>query len=363
MTWVVDQVEVLPLLIITAPEKACGKSQLLDIIALMAARSLSVSNISQAALYRCIEKAQPSLLIDEVDTFIRDKPEMMGIINAGHTRGSAHVIRSVGDMHEPKKFSVWCPKVLAGIALERHLKDATLSRGIVITMQRKLPGDRVQRLRHASRDRFTEIRRKCARFAQDSASMLAGARPILPEQLNDRQQDNWEPLLAIAGLAGSEWAQKANQAALAISEIDTEESIGVQLLSAIRSVFESHRVDKLPTSDLISKLCQDDEGPWSTYHRDKSITPRQLGGMLKKFGIQSRTTKFNGSSLKGYFLEDFAGAFARYLPPSGAPGYLPSPRNPAPEPMPAMASAVTDQTELTRNAIPLTGNLSEDVDF
>ncbi len=85
--------------------------------------------------------------------------------------------------------------------------------------------------------------------------------------------------------------------------------------------------------------------------------------ILKKFGIHSRTTKFSGNSLKGYFMEDFADVFARYLPPSDAPGDLPLPRNSAPEPMPAMASAVTDRMELTRNAIPQSSNPSDDVDF
>jgi Protein of unknown function (DUF3631) len=46
---------------------------------------------------------------------------------------------------------------------------------------------------------------------------IAEARPTLPEELNDRAQDNWELLLAIADAAGGHWPQKARQAALALS--------------------------------------------------------------------------------------------------------------------------------------------------
>ena len=319
LTWVVEHVEVLPLLTITAPEKACGKTQLLDIIARICARSISVSNITLAALFRCVEQYTPTLLIDEVDTFIRDKQELLGLINAGHTRTSAHVIRTVGDNHEPKKFSVWSPKVLAGISLDRHLKDTTLSRSIVISMRRKLSDETVQRLRRAEKNRFVDISRKCARFALDHGATIAAISPELPDQLSDRQQDNWEPLFAIAQLAGPAWLEKANHAALTLSQTENEESVGVQLLEAIRGEFESKNVDKLSTADLIEALCQDEEACWASYYRDKAIIARQLGRLLKPFSIQSRTTKFNGKSLKGYFKADFEDVFQRYLPPPAPP--------------------------------------------
>ena len=58
------------------------------------------------------------MLIDEVDTFIRENKEFKGIINAGHTRANAFVLRTVGDQHEPKRFTVWSPKALAGKGYE-----------------------------------------------------------------------------------------------------------------------------------------------------------------------------------------------------------------------------------------------------
>ena len=149
LTWFIDVVEVAPLTIINAPEKACAKSLLLELMGRMSARPLPVSNLSTAALFRSVEMLRPTLLIDEADTFIRANDDLKGLINAGHTRAHAFVLRLVGDNHEPKRFSVWGAKALAGISMEKHLPDSTMSRAIVINLRRKLPHETVERLRHA----------------------------------------------------------------------------------------------------------------------------------------------------------------------------------------------------------------------
>lgn len=88
-TWFIDVVEVAPLAIINAPEKACGKSQLLDLLGRMAARPLPASNSTAAGLFRAVELWRPTVLIDEADTFIRENDELKGLINAGHRRSVA----------------------------------------------------------------------------------------------------------------------------------------------------------------------------------------------------------------------------------------------------------------------------------
>lgn len=102
MTWLMDVVKVAPLAVITAPEKRCGKTQLLDLIGKMSYRPMFASSITPAALFRSVEMWQPTLLIDEADAFLKDNEEMRGLLNAGHTRTSAYTIRTVGDDHTPK---------------------------------------------------------------------------------------------------------------------------------------------------------------------------------------------------------------------------------------------------------------------
>jgi putative DNA primase/helicase len=135
-TWFVDAVQVAPLAIITAPEKRCGKSQLLDLIGHLSCRPLKASNCTASVLFRVIERDRPTLLIDEADSFLNRSEDLRGIINSGHTRQSAFVLRSVGDDFEPKSFSTWGAKAISGIG---KLAGTIMDRGIILELRRKLP--------------------------------------------------------------------------------------------------------------------------------------------------------------------------------------------------------------------------------
>ena len=88
-----------PRLAITSPEKGCGKTTTLDVLAELVARPLSTSNATVSAVFRIVEMAKPTLLIDEADTFLKENDEPRGILNAGHRKGG-QVTRTVGDDHE-----------------------------------------------------------------------------------------------------------------------------------------------------------------------------------------------------------------------------------------------------------------------
>jgi hypothetical protein len=318
MTWLIDVVQVAPLAVIAAPEKRCGKSQLLTLIGKLSYRPLAASNITPAALFRTIETWHPTLLIDETDSFLKDNEELRGIINAGHTRDSAYVVRVVGEDLRPARFSVWGAKALAGIG---HLADTLMDRAILLELRRKLPHERVERLRHADPGLFEELASKLARFADDYREQVRHARPELPESLNDRAQDNWEPLFAIADVAGGDWPARARQTALKLSGTESAVmSTGTQLLADIREVFETRGVDRIATWRLVEELCADSERPWSTYNRGKPITSRQVAKFLGNYGIASTTIRAGSEVLRGYRRDAFEEAFARYLPadpPSG----------------------------------------------
>ncbi len=317
-TWFVEYVQVAPLAVITAPEKRCGKSQLLNLMGKLVKSPLVASNISPSAVFRVIESYQPTLLIDEADTFFKDNEELRGVINSGHTRQSAYVIRNVGDNHEPKQFSTWGAKAISGIGA---LSDTLMDRAIVLTLRRKLPHEKIERLRHVEAGLFEDLASKLARFAQDSGGAIARAKPELPEALNDRAQDNWESLLAIADYAGSSWAKIARDAALKLSGMEQDKlSISAELLADIKEVFESKGVDRISSVDLISALCEDDEKSWVTYNRGKPITPRQFARRLSEYHISSKPLRKGFSVSRGFEKDQFEDAFSRYLiSPSDTP--------------------------------------------
>ena len=311
MTWFIDVISIAPLAIITAPEKRCGKSQLLFLLGRLVNRPLSASNITPAALFRSIDAWEPTLLIDEADAFMRENEELRGIINCGHTRDSAKIIRVVGDDFTPTSFNVWGAKALAGIG---HLSDTIMDRAITLELRRKLPHENIQRLRHAEVHLFKTLSAKLARFVEDYAEKVQEARPELPDTLNDRAQDNWEPLFAIADIAGGEWPKRSRAAAMLISgDHEQSQSIGIELLQDIQDIFETQSIDKVSSSELIRLLCTDEEKPWATYNRGTSIRPRQIATRLKEFGILSNTIRLGFITAKGYLKSQFTDAFARYL--------------------------------------------------
>lgn len=325
-TWFIDYVQVAPLAVITAPEKRCGKSLLLAIIGKLSCRPIMTSNFSPAALFRAIDAWHPTLLIDESDAFLKEKEELRGILNAGHTRESAYVVRTVGEDFTPTRFNVWGAKAIAGIG---HLPDTIMDRAINLELKRKQPTEKVDRLRHAESDLFKTLAAKLARFAEDNAETVRHARPELPESLHDRAQDNWEPLLAIADIAGGPWPELAKKAALYISRAEApQQSVGTELLADIQEIFEQNGEDRISTASLIKALCEDEEKRWATFNRGHQITPRQISAKLKGYGILSKTIRIGyGDTPKGFMLDQFKEAFSRYLADTTATGATPPPVN------------------------------------
>jgi len=167
---------------VSSPEKRCGKTTLLGVLSELVQRPLASANISPPALFRVIEEAAPTLLIDEADTFLHEHDEMRGILNAGYTRQTAYVVRvsnqtasvqgrarkqpaashkaaaphqalppenAAATVHPSPdelpqianhdhsrlhRFSCWCPKVMAAIG---RLPETLADRCILIRMQRK----------------------------------------------------------------------------------------------------------------------------------------------------------------------------------------------------------------------------------
>lgn len=306
-----EPLRIFPKLLITSPEKRCGKTTLLETINALAPRALLSSSISAAVIYRVVEKHRPTLIIDEADTFVAGNDELRGIINSGHTKASASVIRCEGDNHEPRKYSTWAPMALASIKL---VGDTITDRSIVIQLRRKMNGESVEKLPPDLFDRRQPLRRKLQRWADENAHRVKAASPALPDSPNDRALDNWTPLFAISDLAGGEWPQRAREAFAALTRIDEDsESAGILLLGDVRAIFEERGVSTIWSTDLVDDLIEMEERPWSEWKRGRPMTVNSLSKLLSPFRVRSRQLKHAGTNKRGYDREDFEEAFTRYL--------------------------------------------------
>jgi hypothetical protein len=188
-------------------------------------------------------------------------------------------------------------------------------------MKRKKRSERVEKLgkklRRRDTDSFVMLQQKCRRWADDHIEMLTDADPAMPDALDDRAADNWEPLLAIADLAGGDYPKLARSAALHLSgsaEID-EQTIGVQLLAAAKALFDTLAVDRITSERLAAELASDADGPWSGYNYEsgKPISQRQIANLLAHYGIRPDTIRVGDITKKGYLRSWFNDAFDTYL--------------------------------------------------
>jgi hypothetical protein len=298
-----------PFLAITSATRRCGKTLLLILLGALVPRRLLASNVSAAVLFRTIEKYGPTLLIDEADTFVRDNDDLRGILNSGHTKTTAVVIRAVGDDHEPRLFSTWCPKA---IALIGKLPGTLDDRSIEIGMRRRATGEHIEQLRQDRIDATCrEFRQRAARWAADHVVALQDADPPVPSTLHDRAADCWRPLLAVADAAGGNWPERGRSAAVGLTGATTETTErAVELLQDIRHVWPDHEAF-LATGELLKKLQALEDRPWGAFGKTgKPITGQAVAAMLKGFKIFPGHNE--AGSVRGYQRNSFEDWWRRY---------------------------------------------------
>jgi hypothetical protein len=241
-----------PKLFVRSPGPRCGKSTSLEVLSLFVARPLLSSNITTATVFRIIDKYQPTLLIDEFDTFLRDNDELRGVMNASH-RHDGRVARLVGEDHEPCNFKVYTAVAFSGIG---SLHATLMDRSIISNLKRRKAGEQITPLRAGKTSHLDEIARRIVRWIADNEDRIAAIEPVMPDGLGDREADNWLPLLVIAEAAGGNWPERARKAAQATCAAAGDSEDWLELLLAdIRGVFypkveEGPKVEEMASADL-----------------------------------------------------------------------------------------------------------------
>ena len=301
-----------PMLAFASPEIACGKTTALSVVSKLTPQPLFVSDLTPAGLYRAITNAPCTLLIDEGKSALRGHRTLSSLLNSGHRRDGARVLRADG------VFDLYCPKA---IALVGELPASLRDRALLVALKRKRPNEAVAPLDEAAIAHLEQLGVRTATWADQQFKRLADANPVLPAGLANRSADNWRPLLAIADAAGGRWPELARSVAsrAAAAQADDNSSPSTLLLSDLRDMFCELNTDRLATDDVIYMLPEREEHPWANYHRGRPITANDVARLLRPFGIRPKTLRFGPTTAKGYFLADFHDAFDRYLPSAPAP--------------------------------------------
>src|SRR5262249_51195615 len=143
---------------------------------------------------------------------------------------------------------------------------------------------------------LADLRRRLRRWALDNQDALLDPKPPIPVELQNRREDNWILLLAIADLCdGVEgFGAKARVAAVAIEGKADSRTIGVRLLTDIKALFDaSPKLEAMHSADIVRKLVDDPEKAWGEAFRGKPLTQNRLAGALKVYGIMSTNVSVN----------------------------------------------------------------------
>jgi len=321
-SWCYELFDFAAIIAVWSPEHECGKGRVLDVTEKIVRCPFRTSNTSAPVLYHKISKGELTVLVDELDSIGEEqRAAICNILKGGfQSNGTAHRMTERNGEQVEVEFSTYCPKMIATITLDK-LDKATRSRTIGIRMKRKPRSQKVAKFRRVD---ATILQRKCMRWAQDNAEAIKAVPPMdVDECATDRQEDVWEPLIAIARVAGGDWEKRIRLAAqhLAAGGSDgASETVAHQVLAAFQSYFSEHG-DRTDTKTIIAAL--NESGDFADVNFGRGLTPHYVARLLKPYGIEPRVHKMNdGKTARGYSRDDCEQAFTTYLsdaPPKGAP--------------------------------------------
>ena len=343
---------VTPRLILDSAEPGSGKTRVLEVAQYLVAAPEMTLSASRAALFRMVAAGPITILFDEVDTIFNGKngggnEDLRALLNAGYKR-SATIPRYDAKTRSVQRFPVYTPAALAGIA--GGMPATITTRAITIHMRRRRPEERVEPFRErVVEQQAAPLRSELACWARSIVDRVGSAEPAMPDGVADRAAEIWEPLLAIADAAGGHWPETARAACrhFVLARTPADESLGIELLTDLRTAFTASGSDRITTKTLLASLLTQRDGPWSTLP-EGPLTARRLARELDRYGVGPVTFDAKTGKAKGYVTfatsgkqaqAGLADAWSRYLP-TGSDSLLD--RNPASQ----TVTEVTTVTEL-----------------
>jgi hypothetical protein len=326
-TYLMDYWESTPRIAFLSPEPGSGKTRAIELTETLVPRPVEAVNVSAAYLFRKVADpaGRPTILFDEIDTVFgpkaKENEDIRGLLNAGHRKGAVAGRCAVqGKQVVTEEIPAYCAVALAGLG---GLPETLLSRSVVIRMRRRAPGERVEPYRrrlHAPEG--NTIGKRLAAWTSSVVADVAdsGERYAeVPEGIEDRDADVWEALVTVAQMAGGAWPERAMAAAISLvaESRQSTPSLGVRLLADLRQVFRDK--DTMSTESILEALTGLDEAPWGELARGKPLNARGLATKLRAYGVEPKNVRIGDAVLKGYAREDFADAWARYVPSPRAP--------------------------------------------
>jgi hypothetical protein len=350
-----DGPDLFPRLVVRSATPRCGKTLLLEIVLYLSAKPFSAENATPAVVFRLTEMVRPTWIIDEADRFLRKNDELQGVVNSGYRRNGcvARTVEIVGrgddgrpvKTFEVRRFSTFAAMAIAGIG---RLLDTIEDRSIRVVLKRQpAPRRRSKRIGLRELGRLRTFIGGSLSAHGDAMATAMAARcndNDFPEWLNDRDADNWGPLIAVARLAGDPWPGRVQAAMRGLcegAEAAAEQSEGERLLADVYEYARERRLavvreylkwrkngrpappSKAPayskkaapprrygfilSDDLARWLAAKDDSPGAATGASLDLGPAKLmiATMLRPFGVAPCQRRYAGRPERGYAISQF----------------------------------------------------------
>ena len=307
-----------PYLLYDSATGGCGKTTALERHEHVCARAHLGLDPSAAALYRKIERDQPTWLLDEARV-LQNRDErahaLLAIFDAGYKRG-ATVPRCEEHGESLRDFHVYCPKVLARIG---SFRGTLLDRGIVIHLE-KAHGLRQMRRNVLMRE-AVPLREKLEAYALQNRARLEDLYHSEPDdgywsQISGREEEVWGPLLLQARVIGPEIEKRAITAALLYSgqkaQIAISEDRNLALAEEALEILRSLQDEVFQPNQLLGRLAEKEIWGENLANRktDKSQVTA-VGTFFRQFRLPSRKHIDSGTQ---YNTQEAIAALERHMP-------------------------------------------------
>ncbi len=211
-----------PRLYLLSSEPGSGKSKVLELCNMLCPATYGLTlEPTAAGLTHTIGNEHATVFIDEGDVMFgagQRKSAVRAVINGGYER---HGTMLNGKGSKATRVPVFGALALAGLdVLEKGTGDtltALLSRGVRIRMKRAGKDDRPAKVTRVTEEQGEKMKAWLEAWASQVLDGLKDHQPVMPDEVDGRPEQIWEPLVAVADAAGGEWPERARAACVELA--------------------------------------------------------------------------------------------------------------------------------------------------
>lgn len=296
-TWVYERFGSTPYLEVYAATRGCGKTRVLEVLALLVRGPEQMATARIAPIVRLIAEHQGkiTLLIDEAEKLAAGSiNETRSALASGYRKGSSHPVTTASGV---VRYPTYCPKAFALIGnIQPILRDRSIP---IFLQQGKPPADLLAEYAQAT-ETADELKTELFRLSQSGA--FAHPPLSVPEWLYGRDAEIWTALFSVAAClnvhkttyealqaasvdlsALKELPALPSHAAKASDEGAEELAAAERLLTDVKLVTREDDT-VIATEELLARLRDVKTSPWRVW-RGKGLDAIVLAALLSRYGL------------------------------------------------------------------------------